>query len=134
MQLKIGKGLLPNGPLHAYDDGGKRKEAFHTSGRAFVRGLAKHLSLPKGTFEIRSNKAGIAVSGEVTLHHDKLHLWLEEDLFNPGKVVITYRSCRGRRDCSGGRNHSELVVNLFNTALEERFLNTCRELMEVYRA
>ena len=52
----------------AYNEPAKRK--FHSQGRAKLQALAKALALPSNTYDIRHNKGGIAVSGEITLHHD----------------------------------------------------------------
>src|SRR3546814_2752174 len=54
----------------AYDEPAKR--LFHTEGRAALQVLAKALALGSGSFDVRSNKAGPAVSGEVTLHAEML--------------------------------------------------------------
>ena len=56
----------------AYD--GDAKEAFHRTARRQLKLLAAALGLPTGGFDLRSNKGGIAVSGEVTLHADHLYV------------------------------------------------------------
>lgn len=43
------------------------KEEFHRRGQAFLRALAKELGFKQGDFEVRSNRAGTAVLGEVSL-------------------------------------------------------------------
>jgi hypothetical protein len=48
----------------AYDD--NAKEAFHRNARRQLKLLAAALGLPTGAFDLRSNKGGIAVSGEIT--------------------------------------------------------------------
>ncbi|KAA3442046.1 hypothetical protein C7I87_32575 [Mesorhizobium sp. SARCC-RB16n] len=50
----------------SYDEQQKRR--FHTTGRSKLKKLAAELALPPGSYDLRSNKAGIAVSGEITLH------------------------------------------------------------------
>lgn len=50
----------------SYDEQHKRR--FHTIARSRLKKLAAELNLPSGCFDLRSNKAGIAVSGEITLH------------------------------------------------------------------
>lgn len=56
----------------SYDEQQKRR--FHTTARSRLKKLAAELALPPGSFEIRSNRAGIAVSGEVTLHHTAAYI------------------------------------------------------------
>ena len=53
----------------AYDEPAKR--LFHSEGRTAMRRLAEALDLEDGSFDICSNKAGAAVSGEITLHGEK---------------------------------------------------------------
>ena len=48
----------------AYDEAAKR--VFHAEGRTAMRRLAEALCLDEGGYDIRSNKAGPAVSGEIT--------------------------------------------------------------------
>jgi hypothetical protein len=83
------------------------KEAFHREARKVLKELAKALCLAKGTFELRSNKGGIAVSGEVTLHTDTLYVQVSQSCLGPSRddSSVLYRSCKGRRDYTGGRNH-----------------------------
>lgn len=50
----------------AYDPAAKR--LFHSRARSQLRCLATALGLPPGSYDLRSNPAGIAVSGEITLH------------------------------------------------------------------
>jgi hypothetical protein len=78
------------------------KLVFHRAGMAQLRALAKALGLAPGTYDVRSNKAGMAVSGEVTLHGERVYIQLSHGGFSPG---IMYRTCDGRRDYSGGRNN-----------------------------
>src|SRR5262245_57277995 len=82
----------------------QRKARFHSMGRARLQLLAKELGLPKGSFEIRSNQGGIAVSGEVTLHHEKVYVQIAQSCLG-NSVGILSRKCNGRKDYTGGRNH-----------------------------
>lgn len=68
------------------------KAAFHTAARAFLKGLG----IPG---DIRSNKGGPAVSGEVTLHGDSVYIQLSAD-----SEWFFFRTCKGRKDYTGGRN------------------------------
>lgn len=95
-----------SGGIHAYDAAAAaRKDSLHRSGRTFLRLLAADLGLAKGTFEIRSNLGGIAVSGEVTLHTDRLYVQLSESFTGRRGVSVRYGNCRGRKDYGGGENH-----------------------------
>ena len=53
----------------SYDEAAKR--LFHSEGRSAMRRLADALGLCDGTYDIRSNKGGPAVSGEITLHGEE---------------------------------------------------------------
>ena len=81
-------------------EGAGRKDQFHRQGRAILVEIAKLLGLKRGTFEIWSNKAGVAVCGEVTLHAEWLYLQLSG---HPDRGAL-YRSCKGRQDYTGGTN------------------------------
>ena len=88
----------------AYDEDQKRR--FNATARTRLRRLATALRLPAGSFDLRSNKGGIAVSGEVTLHHERIYIQVSQPAFGgdtSGGVLI--RTCRGRRDDVGGLNH-----------------------------
>lgn len=85
--------------------GDQRKNAMHRCGRAFLRQVAKDLGLPKGSYDLRSNLGGMAVSGEVTLHTERLYLQISESPVGGGGVSILARSCRGRNDYVGGQNN-----------------------------
>lgn len=80
------------------------KTAFHSMAQARLRRLAAVLGLESGSYEIRSNKGGIAVSGEITLHHEKVYIQVSQSCMAPGSGIM-YRTCNGRRDYSGGYNN-----------------------------
>lgn len=80
------------------------KEAFHSSARRMLKALAKDMGFAAGSFDIRSNKGGPAVSGEITLHHEDVYIQVS----NPGNRQergLMIRTCEGRKDYTGGRNH-----------------------------
>lgn len=85
----------------AHDEPAKR--LFHSEGRTAMRRLADALELDEGSFDIRSNKGGPAVSGEVTLHGEDVWVQLSLGLFGPGREVC-FRKVRGRGDHLGDRN------------------------------
>lgn len=86
----------------SYDDAQKRR--FHATARSRLKQLAAELHLPPGTFEIRSNRGGIAVSGEVTLHHDRAYVQVGQFGLSSGHGILI-RTCEDRRDYTGGANH-----------------------------
>jgi hypothetical protein len=86
----------------AYDPEAKRR--FHDRARRQLRALAAALDLAAGDFDLRSNEAGIAVSGEITLHADRLYVQVSQSAMG-AKFGILFRSCRGRRDYCGGVNN-----------------------------
>ena len=51
----------------------QHKRRFHTIARSRLKNLAAELGLKPGSYDLRSNRAGIAVSGEITLHHDRIY-------------------------------------------------------------
>jgi hypothetical protein len=101
------------------------KRLFHTEGRVALRRLAEALGLEEGRFDIRSNKAGPAVSGEITLHGETLWVQLSLGPFGPDREVC-FRRVRGRDDHIGDRNHWASVRDLVEP---DRFAaRICREL------
>lgn len=84
-----------------YDDVAKKR--FHDTARRRLRDLAKILGFEPGSYDLRSNKAGPAVSGEITLHHDDVYIQVSQSLMGPGSGIL-YRTCNGRRDYTGGQN------------------------------
>lgn len=115
--------------IHAYSDAAaERKVAFHKIGKTWARHLAKRTGLPIGTYDIRSNQGGIAVSGEVTLHAEHFYLQLSESAISGGGGIdIMYRTCRGRKDYSGGNNTFALMTALAEDSGEalDRFVAQC---------
>jgi hypothetical protein len=85
----------------AYDSHAKRQ--FHDHARRQLRKLATALGLPVGSYDLRSNPAGIAVSGEVTLHAEHLYVQASQPAFG-GDTGILFRTCEGRKDYLGGPN------------------------------
>lgn len=88
----------------AYD--ATQKHRFHVLAAARLRMLAvAHLGFAKGAFDLRSNPGGIAVSGEITLHHEAVYVQVSQPAFAGGDIGILIRTCQGRRDYAGGHNH-----------------------------
>lgn len=101
------------------------KRLFHAEGRAALRRLADALGLEADRFDIRSNKGGPAVSGEITLHGETIWVQLSLGLFGPGREVC-FRKVTGRDDHLGDRNRWASVRELLEP---DRFaLRLAREL------
>ena len=86
----------------AYD--AEIKQRFHTAAHARLRQLATALGFPPKSFDLRSNSGGIAVSGEITLHHDDVYVQVCQPATGADSEILI-RTCQGRRDYTGGRNH-----------------------------
>lgn len=85
----------------AYNEPNKR--TFHLAARQRLKQLAEALRLTPGSYDIRSNRGGPAVSGEIILHHEQLYISVDRPTYGIGMGLL-YRSCNGRRDYTGGRN------------------------------
>lgn len=83
----------------------KLKSEFHRIGKKELKAVADALGLKPGEYEIRSNKGGIAVSGEVTLHGEWIYVQVSESVFSGRHMEVLYRTCEGRKDYTGGHNH-----------------------------
>jgi hypothetical protein len=81
-----------------------RKRRFHIVARARLRRLAAELGFPPASFDLRSNQGGIAVSGEITLHHERVYVQVCQPATRADTGILI-RTCQGRRDYTGGRNH-----------------------------
>jgi hypothetical protein len=86
----------------AYDAEAKR--LFHKKARRQLLVLAWVLGFGPGDYDLRSNAGGCAVSGEVTLHADRLYVQANQPATGADTGILI-RSCEGRRDYVGGRNH-----------------------------
>lgn len=132
--ISVPKGLLPRVSLNAYSDAGEQaKTAFHRAGKSFLRKVAEALGLEPSQYALRNNLAGVAVSGEVTLHTDDLYIQLSESCMSRG-VQVLYRSCSSRKDCCGGANHFASMQDLVEEYRQERFLHDLLALIENERA
>jgi hypothetical protein len=80
------------------------KDDFHRKGKKVFRRVAVCMGLRPGEYNVRSNKAGVAVSGEIILHTDSVYLQLEQSILGDDSALLM-RSCKGRNDYVGGMNH-----------------------------
>jgi hypothetical protein len=78
------------------------KAEFRQKAMLYLRNLAKEMGLQKGTYDVRWNEGGIAVSGEATLHGEHIYVQLEQGSM---QGMFMYRNCNGRKDYTGGQNH-----------------------------
>lgn len=53
-----------------------QKRRFHTTARTRLSSVGDGAAPSACSFDLRSNKAGIAISGEVTLHHERASVWV----------------------------------------------------------
>lgn len=128
LRLIVRAGLMASN-IHAYtSEDEQAKERFHRDGRTFLRSLAQALDLSKGGYDLRSNRAGIAVSGEVTLHATYLYVQLSESPLRRG-VTILYRSCQSQKDFVGGQNHWLQIQHLTDPLVQSKFVDASRRLM-----
>jgi len=86
----------------AYDAEAKR--IFHSRARSQLRRVASALGLKPDTYDLRSNQAGIAVSGEIILHSDHLYVQVSQSAMGYHSGVL-FRTCKGRKDYVGGPNN-----------------------------
>lgn len=86
----------------AYNDTAKRE--FLRLGQHMAVNLAQQLGLDKKDYDVRVNKAGIAVSGEVTLHTDCRYIQFGQ-FCGATDLGFLVRTCKGRKDYVGGQNH-----------------------------
>ncbi len=108
----------------AYDS--ERKQQFHNYARRQLRKLATRLGLLAGDYDLRTNRAGIAVSGEITLHADRLYVQVSQPFggFDSG---VMFRTCKGCKDYVGGPNNFASLDLLHEPQeLAFRIRNACR--------
>jgi hypothetical protein len=108
----------------AYDE--RAKKLFLSDGRKALRALADALGLPGDDYEIRVNRAGPAVSGEVILHASNIYVELSLGCMGRDREVM-FRKVAHRRDYVGDRNHwgsvRELLTPIRFAARIRRELN-----------
>ena len=81
------------------------KKEYRQLGRKILKEIANQIGLKEGDYDIRWNPGGVAVSGDHTLHTDKIYLALYD---NCGMGWFYWRTCKGRKDYQGGPNQ---IVN-----------------------
>lgn len=104
----------------------EQKRGFHLTGKKRLRALAKAIGFAPETFDLRSNGGGIAVSGEVTLHHERLYVQISQPSTGADSGILI-RTCRGRKDYTGGRNHFAPLSMLDDC---EALADRCRAVLQ----
>lgn len=128
--IDVSSVLSSAGPFSAFTAAGqKNKAALHTKGRQLLKALATQLGLVEGTYEVRSNKAGPAVSGEVTLHGEKLYVQISEYATGSTGLQMMYRSCSGRKDYRGGHNNFVSLNKFAETSQQQQVVERMKALM-----
>jgi len=102
----------------SYDE--ELKNSFHKESKKVLKKLADKLGLKKGEYDILSNKGGIAGSGEISLHTDKLYIQIWQG-FNHNEML--YRTCKSRKDYTGGTNQYIHVQKLLDDEFVNRLLS-----------
>lgn len=114
------------------------KESIHRSTMSILRKFAKnHLGLQHGQYQIRSNKGGIAVSGEVTLHTNPLaggdsgiYIQISQGAFCDNQTTVLFRTCKSTKDYTGGTNNFCNVL-VFATEVDmESFARVIRSMTD----
>ncbi|QXN72577.1 hypothetical protein RCTIPTONUS_107 [Rhodobacter phage RcTiptonus] len=98
------------------DYNAEAKAKFLSTAKKLLQRLKKELGNEYGECDrIRTNKGGIAVSGEVTLHYDRLYVQVSQSCMGDRGTVM-FRSCASRNDYSGGQNNFADSETLVDTA------------------
>jgi hypothetical protein len=125
--IKISNALMAEN-IDAYTDEGQvAKDAFHREGRKFLKALAEELNMAPGTYDLRNNRGGMAVSGEVTLHGERIYVQMSESCVHRG-VSILYRTCKGQKDYTGGHNNFQSVRDLRKPEVMAKFIAKCQSM------
>lgn len=96
----------------SYDD--SQKSAFHRRAKKALKQVAEHMGLAQSEYDLRSNKGGIAVSGEITLHTNDVYVQVSQSGMGASSGILI-RTCENRRDYSGGQNHFAALNRLDDT-------------------
>ena len=80
------------------------KREFRLAARRQLRRLAAALGLAPGSYDIRNNAGGVAVSGEIILHGARVYVQVSQPATGHDTGVL-FRTCEGRKDYSGGPNN-----------------------------
>jgi hypothetical protein len=93
------------------------KTRFKLDGKHALKELAKAIGL--SDYDLRFNAGGPAVSGEVTLHGERIYVQIADSCMGK-RVAVLFRKCKGRKDYCGETNHFAPVQDLANGKLAQR--------------
>ena len=96
--------MIPAPPITSLHVDPDWKTAFHEEWETRFRKVARDLGLKRQQYTVRSNKAGPAILGEVTLHSDSLYVQVGGSLSGQESQIL-YRSCTSQSDYCGDTNH-----------------------------
>jgi hypothetical protein len=82
------------------------QEAFSSRCAQRLTHLAVRLEFAPGSYNLRLTFGGIAVSGEITLHHDAVYIQVCQPATRCDTGILI-RTCHGRDDFCGGTNYFE---------------------------
>lgn len=94
------------------------KLKFRAHALASLGRLAKALKWEAGSFDLKFNPGGPAVSGEAVLHSEHWYVCVNGNDVNGCHVL--YRTCRGRKDSTGGMNRWASTKSLESGELAKR--------------
>ncbi len=100
----------------SYNDG--LKYMFHAQAQQVLMKLAAQLGYTRGQYDLKSNRGGPAVSGEVTLRADKFYICFGQ-FYGACAGMFMWRTCKGLKDKTGGHNrwvHYSKLKNLVSLA------------------
>lgn len=119
--------------FNEYSDlGSVNKGQLHGKGRVFLKNLAQALGMQPGDYDLSSNRGGIAVSGEVTLHSDDLYVQISDTMSGRGLQVM-FRSCKSRRDYCGHQNNFASLDSFREPGSQSRVLKSMQTLIATER-
>lgn len=103
----------------SYADAHIKQNAHHRAARVLQSFATDYLGLHKSQFTVRSNKAGVACSGEVTLHTEKFDglpfgIYIQICQNFTGNTVL-YRACNDAADYHGYRNQWTSFTQAFGS-------------------
>lgn len=128
--ISIPQTLLAKEYIAYSDEGDARKKSMHRDGKKLLQKIASAIGLAKGEYDIRSNMGSIAVSGEVTMHGEKVYVQMYESCVGNGGLDLLYRACNGRKDYSGGRNNTISLRTLTDPDRMERFIAALKNMAQ----
>lgn len=101
------------------------KKEFHRITAKYLKRLQRQLDGMYGEGGLRHNQGGIAVSGEITLHLERLYVQVSEPFAQWGeKKIVMFRECNGLKDYTGGQNNFATASDLIDTVRMARLIQS----------